>query len=108
MSWSIVYSEQAKQDLRSIYEYIAFILLEKGTAAVLCKEIVTEINSLDMMPKRYPLYHDERWASLGIHYLSVKDYLVFYHVDDDNEVVSIVRIGYGGQDIGRFLSETSM
>ena len=107
MSWSIVYSDQAKQDLQSIYEYIAFSLREKGTASQLYKEIVTEINSLDMMPKRYPLYHDERWASLGIHYLSVKDYLIFYHVDDDNEVVSIVRVGYGGQEIGRFLSEAS-
>ena len=107
MSWRAVYSDQAKQDLRSIYEYIAFSLLEKGTASQLYKEIVTEINSLDMMPKRYPLYHDEPWHSLGVHYLSVKDYLIFYHVDDDNEVVSIVRIGYGGQEIGRFLSEAS-
>ena len=107
MSWKVVYSDQAKQDLRSIYEYIAFSLLEKGTAAQLYKDVTAEINALDMMPKRYPLYHDDHWASLGIHYLPVKDYLIFYHVDDDNEVVSIVRLGYGGQEIGRFLSEAS-
>ena len=107
MSWSIVYSEQAKQDLRSIYEYIAFSLLEKGTASQLYREIVMEINSLDVMPKRYPLYLDEPWHSLGVHYLSVKDYLIFYLVNDEAETVSIVRIGYGGQDIGRFLAETS-
>ena len=30
MSWEIVYSDQARQDLRSIYdEYIAFSLLER-------------------------------------------------------------------------------
>ena len=106
MSWKIEYADQAKQDLRSIYEYIAFTLLEKGTAADLYKEIVTEINSLDMMPKRYPLYHDEPWNSRGVHFLTVKDYLIFYLVNDEAETVSIVRIGYGGQDIGRFLVET--
>lgn len=52
MSWRVVYSDQAKQDLRSIYEYIAFTLLEKGTAAQLYKDITAEINTLDMMPKR--------------------------------------------------------
>ena len=107
MSWKIEYADQAKRDLRSIYEYIAFILLEKGTAADLYKAIVTEINSLDMMPKRYPLYHDEPWTSCGVHFLTVKDYLIFYLVNDEAETVSIVRIGYGGQDIGRFLAETS-
>ena len=108
MSWEIVYSDQARQDLRSVYEYIAFSLFEKSTAVQLYKDITAEINALDMMPKRYPLYHDEPWHSLGVHYLSVKDYLIFYHVDDEKERVSIVRIGYGGQDIGRFLSETSV
>ena len=48
MSWRVVYSDQAKQDLRSIYEYIAFSLLEKETASQLYKEIATEINSLDI------------------------------------------------------------
>ena len=37
--WNIVYSEQAAQDLRDIYEYIAYNLLEPGP----CKAILDNI-----------------------------------------------------------------
>lgn len=33
MSWNVVYSVKARQDLRSIYEYIAYKLLVPETAA---------------------------------------------------------------------------
>ena len=32
MNWKIQYTEKANKDIREIYEYIAFSLLEIGTA----------------------------------------------------------------------------
>ena len=39
MTYSIIYSAQAKRDLRSIYEYIAFKLLAPDAAGRLAQRI---------------------------------------------------------------------
>ena len=47
----IVYTYAARQDLREIYEYIAFTLLALETARALTDKIMSEIRSLE---KRNP------------------------------------------------------
>ena len=105
MNMKIVYSNTARQDLQEIYEYIAFTLLVPETARSLTEKIMTEIRSLEEFPERNPLYRDEPWYSQGVRFLSVNNYLVFYTVKSDNEIVSIVRIMYGGRDITRQLEK---
>ncbi len=56
MTYKIQLTEQAKQDLRDIYEYIAFSLLAPGIAKKLKNRIVDGLNSLKEMPCRYPVY----------------------------------------------------
>ncbi len=43
----IVYTYAARQDLREIYEYIAFTLLAPETARALTDKIMSEIRSLE-------------------------------------------------------------
>jgi len=99
MSWSINYSEEAKKDLRDIYEYIAFELLVPDIAAAQYKRIIDSVRQLDEMPLRFPLYKDEPWNGLGMRWFPVDNYLVFYFVDELSEQVFIVRIMYKGRDI---------
>ncbi len=70
MKWSIRYSEEARQDIRSIYEYIAFELLAPDIAAAQYRRIINSIRKLDDMPLRFPLYKDDPWNSLGITHLA--------------------------------------
>ena len=56
MSWNIVYSEQARLDLRRIYEYISNELCVPDTAANQARRIMQRIRSLDDMPLRHHLY----------------------------------------------------
>lgn len=102
----IIYTNTARHDLREIYEYIAYTLLEPDTAKAISENVMREIRSLENFPDRNPLYRDEPWHSQGVRFLRVKNYLVFYTVNPDTDIVSIARIMYGGRDISRQLKET--
>lgn len=105
MSWTILYSARARQDLRNIYEYIAYKLLVPDTALGQTRRIMKEIRALDVMPMRNRLYDDEPWHSQGLRFFPVDNYLVFYLPSEVDKTVTIVRIMYGGRDINRQLSE---
>ena len=102
----IVYTNTARQDLREIYEYIAYTLLVPDTARAISETILGEVRSLEDLPERNPLYRDEPWHSRGVRVFRVKNYLIFYTVDLDTDTVSIARIMYGGRDLSRQLEET--
>lgn len=98
-TWKIVYTEQAGADLRSIYEYIAFNLLEPALATKLTKRIMDAIANLDHMPLRCSLYEKEPWRSRGLRVLRIGHYLAFYLPIERYETVVIIRLMYGARDI---------
>lgn len=102
----IVYTAQARQDMRDIYEYIALELLAPETAAGQTQRIMQTIRSLGEMPMRHQLYGEEPWHSRGIRFLPVDNYLIFYLPEEPQNTVNIIRIMYGGRDVRRQLSET--
>lgn len=106
MKYQIFYTNSARQDLKNIYRYISEDLVEPEIAAKLTDKIMKAIRSLDEMPQRYRLFEEEPWHSRGLRILPVNNYLVFYLLDDEKTVVTILRIIYGGRDISRQLSET--
>ena len=108
MSREIQYTGQARQDLRNVYEYIAYTLLVPESAAKQADRIMRAIRSLEEMPMRYPLYSDEPWHSQGLRFVPVDNYLVFYLPNEDTSIVRVVRIMYGARDIREQLSETPM
>ncbi|HBG21997.1 MAG: type II toxin-antitoxin system RelE/ParE family toxin [Syntrophaceticus sp.] len=103
MSWTVEYSTQAKQDLRNIFEYIAYNLLEPETAGRQVQRIMKEIRSLNDMPLRHRIYDEEPWQSQGLRFVPVNNYLVFYLPMEEKNSVSIVRIIYSGRDIRKQL-----
>ena len=105
MIFDVSYSAEARQDLRDIYEYIAYELLVPGTAARQAERIMKAARSLEQIPMRYRLYEGEPWHSQGLRVLPVDNYLVFYLPDETNATVSIIRIMYGGRDIENQLND---
>ena len=102
----ISYTLQARDDLREVYEYLATELLVPHTASRLLEQILAAVRMLEILPERYPLYKDEPWHSRGVRFLPVKNYLVFYTVNTEKDVVTIVRIMYQGRDVKRQLEHT--
>ena len=105
MIFRVVYSAEARQDLRDIYQYIAYELLAPEAAARQTNRIMKASRSLEQMTMRYRLYEEEPWHSLGLRVLPVDNYLVFYLPDEINAIVSIIRIMYGGRDIDKQLND---
>lgn len=104
MKWTVIYTNTAEQDLRSIYEYIANTLCAPDTAKNLTRQIMDEISSLDEMPNRYAKYDKEPWKDRGLRFFSVKNYVIFYLPNEETKTVYIIRIMYGGRDIEKQLS----
>lgn len=106
MIFNVVYSSEARQDLRDVYEYIAYELLEPDIAAGQTNRIMKAARSLEQMPMRHRLYEEEPWHSQGLRFLPVDNYLIFYLPDETNNIVNIIRIMYGGRDVKKQLEDT--
>lgn len=106
MIFNVVYTSEARQDLRDIYEYIAYELFVPETAAGQVDRIMKAARSLEQMPMRHRCYEEEPWHSQGLRFLPVDNYLIFYLPDETNNVVNIIRIMYVGRDVKKQLSET--
>ncbi len=61
MSWLVKYTNQACEDIKAIYEYIAFELLVPDIATGQIQRIFKKARGLDEMPMRFKLYEDVPW-----------------------------------------------
>lgn len=99
MKFKIILTQQADTDLRCIYEYIAFTLLEPGTASGQLAGIEKGILSLDEMPERFRMFEKEPWRNRELRLMPVDNFIVFYTPKTEDKTVSIIRVMYGGRDI---------
>ena len=97
-------SDQAEQDLRAIFEYIAFELLAPGNASGQLDRLEKEINKLSIFPKGHRRYEEEPWYSRNLRVLPVDNYCVFYIPDNDSMTVTVIRVIYCGRDIEKQLN----
>lgn len=104
--WEVVYTQQAETDLRNVYEYITFSLLEVELARNQTNRIMNGIISLDEMPLRFKVYDEEPWRSKGLRILPVDNYLIFYLPLEKQNTVAVIRIMYGGRNIDEQLKST--
>lgn len=101
----VSYSDEALQDLRDIYEYIAFELKEPGIATAQVNRIRDSIRSLDTFPARYKAVEWEPWSNYGMRQMSVDNFIVFYTTDDENFSVYVAHICYGKRDIQKYIKD---
>ena len=103
MSWKINYSEKAFNDLKAIYEYIAFELSVPNTASKQVERIMDSVKALDRMPFMHPVYPEEPLKSREIRFFPIDNYLVWYQPKEKEKSVNIVRIMYSGRDPSKII-----
>ena len=96
-------SEPAENDLRDIVRYIASQLSAPVSALHMMELLEEAMAGLSDMPQRCPLVADERLSQMGYRKLTVKNYVVFFFIDEKNKVVDVERILYGRRDWLRIL-----
>lgn len=103
-AYRVVYSPEARDDLKEIYTYIAVELQAPETAEGQVNRIRKEIRSLDFMPSRYAIVDWEPWRSMGMHRVPVDNFVVYYAVNDGSRTVTVIRIFYGGRDVENIIN----
>ena len=94
MSYNIHITATAERDILRAADYIEFTL-KNPTAAVHLLDVATEqINSLADMPEKFRLVDDSVLASWGIRFIIVNNYLAFYTIDKEKQMVIVVRFLY--------------
>ena len=90
---------EAQNDLRSIFEYIAFDLQSVQNATGQLERLEKGITGLNQMPERFRMYEKEPWQSRNLRVMPIDNYLVFYIPDQTTGIVTVIRILYGGRDV---------
>jgi toxin ParE1/3/4 len=91
-------SEPAENDLRDIVRYISAQLSAPMTALKMIGIIEEAIMGLTVMPQKCPPVADERLALMGYRKLLVKNYIVFFTIDEKSKMVDVERILYARRD----------
>lgn len=96
-------SEPAENDFKDIARYITSQLSAPISALNMIELFEEALAGLSDMPQRHSFVSDERLAQMGYRKLLLKNYVVFYSIDEVNKVVDIERIMYSRRDWLRIL-----
>lgn len=91
-TYTISYSEEAKQDLIEIKSYIKYNLGEPKIAEKIISKIKEKINILKINPESFALIDEEYIKKMEMRKIIAENYIIFYIINKDN--VEIVRIMY--------------
>lgn len=97
-TYTVRITRQAREHLRGIKKHIAEELLAPEAAKNTIAAIKQEIKSLDKMPERIKLTEEEPWRSEGIHRMRVKNYYVYFWIDEENSKVQVTSVIYVARD----------
>ena len=95
--YRVLITDEALNDMESIYEYIADELLAPDTAMGQYNRIADAIETLEQMPERIKLMESEPEKTRGLRKLIVDNYAVFFIIEDD--AVIVTNVLYGASDI---------
>ena len=104
MNYEVRLTIEAENDLRGIFEYIAFELQSPQNAAGQLDRLEQSIMVLDQMPERFRVYEKEPWHSRNLRIMPVDNYLVFYIPNHRELTVKVMRVMYGGRDTAKQLN----
>lgn len=104
--YKVIITPQAEKQLSEIRDYILFELRSPIAAKNTLSALKTAIESLEQMPKRIPFADEEKWREYGIHKISVKNFLIYFTVDENDSAVYAFAVVYARRDQKKFLEET--
>ena len=105
--YEIIITPDAEADLIELKNYITDVLLSRETAKNYIQALRKEIESLAHMPARYKTLDDEPWHTKGIRRTLVKNFYVYYRIEEDEKHVFILNVIYTRRDQLRMLDQIS-
>ena len=106
--YELIILPEAQQDIRSIVLYIAQELYAPQAALDLQDEFHEQIQTLAEMPRRIKNIDDEPWGSKGIRKIRVRNYYIYFLVDDEEMAVKVNAVIYIGRDQGKQMKDRKL
>ena len=106
--YNIVITSDAESDLYEIKDYIAYELLVPDTALSYIRTIREAIKTLSKAAKRTPPIEDEPWHSRGVRRIMVKNFYVYYLINEEQKQVTILNVIYTKRDQLRALKKMKL
>ena len=88
----------AEEGIFSTVKCISFDLKANKAANNLLDEIEKNVILLRKNPYIFPLVSDEDLEEKGIRFVLIKNYMMFYFIEEDKKNVNIIRFLYGRRD----------
>ena len=110
-SYEIIMTPDATKDVAELRDYIADVLLAPDTALTFIRTIRGEIGKLSRMPERIKPVDDEPWHSRGIRKMIVKNFYVYYRIDEDSRrvyIMNVINVIYDKRDQLRQLAKMKL
>ena len=98
----------ALEQMKDIVHYISNDLMAPDVANKLLDKMRAEITKLLSFPKKYALIDEEPWRTEGIRKIVVKNFHIYYWVDDENNRVQVTAVIYSRRDQVRQLANMDM
>jgi mRNA-degrading endonuclease RelE of RelBE toxin-antitoxin system len=89
--YSLHFSKIIHEDIDSSYKYVAETLEAPTAAENLVEKIIQKLNYIKETPFSRPLVQDTYLASLGIRSIKVRNYVLYYCVDEENKKINVIR-----------------
>lgn len=91
---NIQFSTKYILDVALVIEYISSVLFNPQAAVKLRKEIDKAIESIKIFPDGFPLFDTENKTQFIYHKVKVKNYYIFYYIDNNNKTIVFSRFIY--------------
>ena len=106
--YEVKVTRQALEQMRSIVHYISHDLVAPGAADHLLSDLKEAIMKLAFLPKSHSLIEEEPWRSECFRKIIVKNFFIYYWVDDKNSRVQIIAVIYSRRDQIKQLAEVDI
>ena len=101
--YKLEYLPVAQKDMLAIVSYISGELKNPNAADRLAVELINAMENVLTFPHATPVYQPIRPLKHEYRKILVHNYLMFYWVDEDKELVTVARVVYAKRDYSRLL-----
>ena len=88
----------AQQDMINIVTYIGKTLSNPIAAGRLAEEFITEAEKIRVFPYSMPVYRPLQTLKYEYRKLLIKNYIMFYRVDERERLITVTRVVYAKSD----------
>ena len=103
--YTLLPSELFDSDIDSVYQYIKENLNAPMAAENLMKELKVKLKYLKENPYARSFVQDKFLASIGFRPIRVKNYVIFYIIDEEKSIINLIRFLYSKRDWKNILRE---